>query len=80
MSVQGIPTREVEPYIDRKDLAALMGVSIRTVDRLVCDGMPSVSWGRRTRRFKASTALQWAKARDAVGRDDKNPTKSEGGS
>lgn len=64
MSVQGIPTREVEPYINRQELATLMGVSVRTVDRLTREGMPSVRWGRRIRRYKASTALGWAKARD----------------
>jgi phage terminase Nu1 subunit (DNA packaging protein) len=77
--IRVLATREVEPYVTRAELASLMGVSVRTVDRLVCDGMPSVCWGRRTRRFKASIALQWAKSRDAVGAQGENPAKSSEG-
>jgi excisionase family DNA binding protein len=62
--VAGIRTREVEAYVTRQELAALMGVSVRTIDRMVAAGMPSTSWGRRTRRFKASVALQWARAQE----------------
>jgi phage terminase Nu1 subunit (DNA packaging protein) len=40
-----------------------MGVSVATVDRLVNEGMPSVTWGRRTRRFRASVAITWAAGR-----------------
>lgn len=53
-----------ERYVTRRELATLMGVSIDTVDRLVSDGMPSVTWGRRTRRFRASVAIAWAAARE----------------
>lgn len=49
-----------ERYVDRRELAALLGVSVSTVDRLVKEGMPSVTWGRRTRRFKPSVAIAWA--------------------
>jgi phage terminase Nu1 subunit (DNA packaging protein) len=52
-----------ERYVARRELAAIMGVSIDTVDRLRCEGMPSVTWGRRTRRFRASSAIAWAAAR-----------------
>lgn len=60
----GIRTREVEAYVTRQELAALMGVSVRTVDRLTAAGMPSVSWGRRTRRYRPSTAVGWARAQE----------------
>lgn len=40
-----------------------MGVSLATVDRLVAQGMPSVTWGRRTRRFLPSNAINWAAGR-----------------
>jgi phage terminase Nu1 subunit (DNA packaging protein) len=43
-----------------------MGVSVATVDRLVTEGMPSVTWGRRTRRFRASAAIAWAAERRRV--------------
>jgi hypothetical protein len=35
---------EQERYVDRVELAAIMGVSVRTVDRLVRDGVPSETW------------------------------------
>jgi len=53
----------VEPFVSRHELARLMGVSIDTVDRLVAEGMPSVTWGRRTRRFRPSVAIGWASDR-----------------
>jgi hypothetical protein len=52
-----------ERYVARAELAALMGVSLATVDRLVVQGMPSETWGRRTRRFKPSVAIAWASKR-----------------
>ena len=36
----GFPLHSPERYVTRRELAALMGVSIDTVDRLVADGMP----------------------------------------
>lgn len=56
-----------ERYVGRRELAALMGVNVRTVDRMVRDGMPSESWGLRARRFRPSLALAWARAREARG-------------
>jgi phage terminase Nu1 subunit (DNA packaging protein) len=53
----------VEPYVSRYELARLMGVSVATVDRMVAEGMPSVTWGRRTRRFRPSVAIDWATER-----------------
>lgn len=52
-----------ERYVDRRELATLMGVNVRTVDRMVRDGMPSESWGLRARRFRPSLALAWARTR-----------------
>ena len=49
-----------ERYVARSELAAIMGVSVATIDRMVAAGMPSVTWGRRTRRFRPSAALAWA--------------------
>lgn len=62
--VESVQTAEPERYIDRAELAQLMGVSTKTVDRLVAQGMPSVTWGKRTRRFRASIAMQWARSRN----------------
>ncbi len=66
--VIGLPAREPERFIDRQELAELMGVSVDSIDRLVREGMPSVTRGKRTRRFRASTAIAWASAR--VQQDD----------
>ena len=53
-----------ERYVARSELAAIMGVSVATIDRMVAAGMPSVTWGRRTRRFRPSVALAWALAQE----------------
>jgi hypothetical protein len=55
-----------ERYVTRRELAAIMSVSIDTVDRLRGEGMPSVTWGRRTRRFRASIAVAWAASRQST--------------
>jgi len=55
---------EDEPYVDRKTLAELMGVSLRTIDYWTAEGMPSVTWGLRTRRYRPSLAMQWARSRE----------------
>lgn len=52
-----------ESYVSRAQLAEIMGVSVRTIDRLVIDGMPCETWGCRTRRFLPSQALAWASGR-----------------
>lgn len=53
-----------ERYVDAGELAALMGVSVRTIARMVTAGMPSETWGmRRTRRFLPSQAMAWAHQR-----------------
>jgi phage terminase Nu1 subunit (DNA packaging protein) len=63
------PSREPERYVDRRQLAAIMRVSLATVDRLVSEGMPSETWGRRTRRFRPSVALAWARSRSCDNHD-----------
>jgi hypothetical protein len=34
-----------ERYVARTELAAIMGVSVATIDRMAAAGMPSVTWG-----------------------------------
>jgi phage terminase Nu1 subunit (DNA packaging protein) len=63
MRVSRTPDRAAingERYVDRHALARLMGVSVATIDRMVRAGMPSETWGMRTRRFLPSEALTWA--------------------
>lgn len=57
MAAPDIRTLQPERYVSRAELARIMGVSVATIDRLVCEGMPSETWGRRTRRFRPSVAL-----------------------
>jgi predicted DNA-binding transcriptional regulator AlpA len=58
---------ESERLLDRREMALLLGVSVATLDRMrVVDGCPSYTLGRRTRRFKPSEVIAWAKARRAA--------------
>jgi phage terminase Nu1 subunit (DNA packaging protein) len=51
-----------ERYITALELAELMGVSLRTIQRFTAAGMPVESWGmRNVRRYRASEALAWAR-------------------
>jgi predicted DNA-binding transcriptional regulator YafY len=53
-----------ERYVDARELAERMGVSVRTVNRLTAAGMPSETWGMaRTRRYLPSQAMAWAHSR-----------------
>jgi phage terminase Nu1 subunit (DNA packaging protein) len=47
-------------------MAQIMAVSLATLDRMVAEGMPSVTWGRRTRRFRPSVAIAWAQDRKSA--------------
>jgi phage terminase Nu1 subunit (DNA packaging protein) len=55
---------ELERYVTRAQLAEIMGVHVNTIDRLVREGMPSETWGVRTRRFRPSIAIAWARTRE----------------
>lgn len=54
----------VECYIDMRELAVALGISVSTVKRFVAEGMPSETWGMaRTRRFLLSQCVLWAAER-----------------
>lgn len=65
-NVHAIAVPEPERYVTRAELAHIMGVSIATVDRMVREGLPSETWGRRSRRFRPSVAIAWARMRSAA--------------
>lgn len=65
-NVVGLPVTEPERYVTRVQLAHLMGLSVATIDRMVAEGMPSETWGCRSRRFRPSVALAWARTRSAA--------------
>jgi phage terminase Nu1 subunit (DNA packaging protein) len=53
-----------ERYVTAAELAEMMGLSTRTIRRMVAAGMPSETWGMaRTRRFLPKQAIAWASAR-----------------
>jgi len=54
----------IEPYLSRHELALAMGVSERTVDRWVVEGLPHETWGLRSRKFLLSETVRWARTRD----------------
>ncbi len=62
-----------ERYVTARELAAMLGVSERTVWRMVAGGMPSQTWGLRARRFSPSECLVWARDRSSL-RDSPNGT------
>ena len=64
MSIPAQPQETCERYVDRRELAKIMGIGVSSVDRLVAEGMPSQTWGlKRTRRYLPSEAMAWAAAR-----------------
>jgi phage terminase Nu1 subunit (DNA packaging protein) len=62
-NVVGLPIPEPEPYVKRGELAEMMGVGVRTIDRMRAQGMPCEDWGIRAVRFQPSRAMAWARAR-----------------
>jgi phage terminase Nu1 subunit (DNA packaging protein) len=74
--IAGLDTRRVTEralppgpgeFVDARRLAAVMGVSTTTIKRWTAAGMPSETWGmKRTRRFRISDVLDWARAREAA--------------
>jgi phage terminase Nu1 subunit (DNA packaging protein) len=56
-----------ERYVTADELAAHMAVSVRTIKRWTGEGMPSETWGMRTRRYLPSLAIEWARDRGAHG-------------
>lgn len=64
MSARSSASEQREAYVDRAELARLMKVSTRTIDRFITEGMPSETWGLARRRyFLASECIDWAQRR-----------------
>jgi excisionase family DNA binding protein len=50
--------QQPERYVDRREMASILGISLRTLDRMVAnDEIPSCTWGRRSRRFLPSVVI-----------------------
>lgn len=54
--------------INKKELAARLGISVRTVSELQTEGLPSVILGKRRIQFDYEAVLIWAKDRKIKGR------------
>ena len=54
--------------LNRIQVAELLGVSKRTIDNLVTQGLPYVLLGRRTARFDPAEVLAWVKRERGVRR------------
>lgn len=60
-----------EAYVDRAEMARRLGVSVSLLDKMVARGeVPSVTWGRRTRRFLPSAVIRALSQRGAPRRED----------
>lgn len=64
-ALQGTPAPP-ERWVRRPELARIMGVGERTVARWVAEGMPSEMWGQRSRVFRVSECVEWARRRGQV--------------
>lgn len=56
---------EPELYLTRRQLADRLGCGLSTIDKFVRLGMPSYTWGIRTRRFRLSECERWLRTRDS---------------
>ena len=54
-----------ESYRTRTEIAEFMRVSERTIDRWSREGLPYETWGLRTKKFRASDVVRWARGRAA---------------
>jgi hypothetical protein len=53
-----------ERYLGRRELADRLGIGLTSLDKLVSEGLPSHTWGLRTRKFLWSEAQRWLRDRD----------------
>jgi phage terminase Nu1 subunit (DNA packaging protein) len=67
-----------ERYVDARELATIMGVSTKTIERFRAAGMPSETWGlKRTRRYLPSKCIAWARARDRFRTIERSPDRDD---
>lgn len=68
MTVVGFPPTTEEPWVTKRELAAIMRVSERTITtwaNLPENPMPSDKWSERIRVYQPSRCIAWARARGA---------------
>lgn len=55
-----------ERYVDARELADTLGVSVATVKRWTAAGAPSETWGMRIRRYRVSEVEAWLRSADTI--------------
>jgi excisionase family DNA binding protein len=63
LGVNGGPKKDPE-YENKRELAARLGVSVRTIDNLLNRGLPHIKLTRKLTRFPRSAVDQWLKERE----------------
>jgi excisionase family DNA binding protein len=69
-TIHELPSRAPRPlapdrYLNAAELADYLGVCTRTISRMVREGCPSHSFGRRLRRFRLAEVEDWLERRAA---------------
>jgi predicted DNA-binding transcriptional regulator AlpA len=64
----GQAARPENRFVNRKEVAARLGVSVRTVSDLINEGLPTVPLGKRRVQFDCEEVLSWTKDRRIKGR------------
>jgi excisionase family DNA binding protein len=59
-------TVALDRYLNRTELAAHLGCHPRTVSRMVREGMPAHTFGRRMLRFRLREVEAWLEQREAA--------------
>jgi predicted DNA-binding transcriptional regulator AlpA len=64
MNENNLPAREPEPpkvrdYENKRQLAARLGISVRTVDNLMLRGLPHIKLTRKLTRFPRGPVDEW---------------------
>lgn len=57
-----------EGFMNRKEIAKFLGVSVRTVGDLITEGLPTIPLGKRRVQFDPEEVSVWAKDRRIKGR------------
>ena len=58
-SAEGMASTPVREYDDKRQLAARLGVSVRTIDNLLVRGLPRLRLTRKLTRFPRAAVDEW---------------------
>lgn len=62
------PAQSKNGLYNRKEIAELLGVSVRTIGNLISEGLPTVPVGERRIQFKYEDVLNWLEDKEIKGR------------